>query len=126
MKQKSTKEVRIIDYVFTCNLSDNKDIIEKYKHLHSPDGVWPEVTKTFEATGAKSVKIYIQHTRLVLIISLPESVSFDEFGKIYDSTSPKIKEWDQIMSAFQVPPPGAPEGTKWVNMEEMYSFENPD
>ncbi|MFA9392418.1 MAG: L-rhamnose mutarotase [Prolixibacteraceae bacterium] len=113
---------KTLDYVFTCNLLNNAEVIKRYKTYHNSEMVWPEVTKTFVASGAKSIKIYIQHTRLVLIITLPESVSFDEFSRVYSTYSDKINDWDKLMASFQVPPPGA-KGPSWEAMEELYRFE---
>lgn len=114
---------KTVDYVFTCNLKDDPELIKQYKAYHSPVGVWPEVTQTLKACGAKSIRIYIYNTSLVLIISLPERISLEEFGRIYASTSPKIKEWDKLMASFQLPPNGGPAGSTWAAMEQMYSFE---
>lgn len=123
---KNNKMEKLTETVYTCNLKNDPEVIAKYKHLHSAEGMWPEVKKTFEATGAKSVKIYIQDTRLVLIIALPESVSQEDFQRKYDSTSPRIKEWDELMASFQVAPPGGnPDGT-WVTMDLMFDFKSGD
>jgi L-rhamnose mutarotase len=111
-----------VDYYFTCNLKDDEAVISKYKHYHSADGVWPEVTKAAEVSGADKIQIYIQDTRLVMVISLPKSLSFDEFNKRYAGASPKLKEWGEIMGAFQIAPPGAEEGQTWVKMENIYDF----
>ena len=112
-----------VDYVYTCNLINKPDSIARYKYYHSKEGVWPEVIKTFEASGAKSVKIYLKHTRLVMIVSLPESLSWEEFSERYADAYPeKIKEWGDLMAPFQTPPPFAKEGEIWVQMEQIFEF----
>ena len=116
-------QTKSVDYYFTCNLQDNEAVISKYKQYHSADGVWPEVTRAAEVSGADKLQIYIQATRLVMIISLPESLSFDEFNRRYAESSPKLKEWAEIMGAFQIAPPGAEEGQTWVKMENIYDFQ---
>lgn len=114
-----------LDYVYTCNLKNNPDSIASYKHYHSKDGVWPEVLKTFEASGAKSVKIYLKHTRLIMIVTLPEGLTWERFSKRYESSYPeKMKEWGELMALFQKPPPFAAEGETWVKMEQIFDFEN--
>ncbi|MEX2567587.1 MAG: L-rhamnose mutarotase, partial [Cyclobacteriaceae bacterium] len=90
---------------------------------HSEEGIWPEVLKTFEASGAKSVKIYLKHTRLVMIVSLPEGLTWEKFSKRYESSYPeKIKEWGELMALFQTPPPFAKKGETWVKMEQIFDF----
>lgn len=126
---KSTQNVKDIvvqksfDYCFTCNLQNNEDAISKYKQYHSAEGIWPEVTKAAEDSGMLKLRIYIQASRLVMIISLPESLSFDEFNRRYAESSPKLKEWADIMGTFQIAPPGAEEGQTWVKMENIYDYQ---
>jgi L-rhamnose mutarotase len=81
------------------------------------------VIKTYEASGVASVKIYLKHTRLVMIVSLPESLSWEEFSDQYSEAYPeKIKEWGELMTLFQTPPPFAKEGETWVKMEQIFEF----
>ncbi len=113
-----------VDYVYTCNLKNNPDSIASYKYYHSEEGVWPEVVQTFESSGASSVKIYLSHTRLVMIVSLPESLSWEAFSKRYESSHPdEMKKWDELMGGFQTPPPFAEKGQTWVQMEQIFNFQ---
>ncbi|HKK62287.1 MAG TPA: L-rhamnose mutarotase [Bacteroidales bacterium] len=115
---------KTIDYVYTCNLKNNPDSIARYKHYHTKEGAWPEVIKTYEASGATSVKIYLKNTRLVMIVSLPESLSWEDFSERYAEAYPeKMKEWGELMAPFQTPPPFANEGETWVQMEQIFEFE---
>jgi L-rhamnose mutarotase len=121
--QINTHDENTVDYVFTCNLKNNPDSIARYKYYHSKEGVWPEVIKTYEASGATSVKIYLKETRLVMIVSLPESLSWEEFSERYEEAYPeKMKEWGERMAPFQTPPPFAKEGETWVQMEQIFEF----
>ncbi len=118
-----SKIEKTIDYVYTCNLKNNPDSIARYKYFHTQKGVWPEVIKTYEASGARRVKIYLKHTRLVMIVSLPESLSWEEFSKRYSDAYPeKMKAWGDLMAPFQTPPPFAKEGETWVQMEQIFEF----
>ena len=112
-----------VDYAFTCDLVNDEARIAEYRHFHSEEGVWPEVLETFEASGACSVKIFIQERRLVLLITLPESLTFEEFSERYATTSDRIDEWDSKMASFQLPPPGGEEGGTWVSMEKIFNYE---
>jgi len=123
-KQMEAKAENTVDYVYTCNLKNNPDSIARYKDYHSKEGVWPEVIKTYEASGATSVKIYLKHTRLVMIVSLPESLSWEEFGERYANAYPEeIKAWGELMAPFQTPPPFAKEGETWVQMKQIFEFQ---
>lgn len=109
-----------VDYVFTCDLKDSTGVKEKYAHYHSAAGVWPEVKQAAKESGANSIKVLAQGNRLVLIINLPKDLSFEEFDKRYNTSSPKMAEWDKIMSGYQTAPPGADKNQTWVPMETLY------
>ncbi|PQV51511.1 L-rhamnose mutarotase [Jejuia pallidilutea] len=111
-----------VDYVFTCNLVDSVGVKEKYAHYHSDEGIWPDVKQAAVESGANCLKVFAQGNRLVLIISLPENLSFDEFNDRYNNYSPKMAEWDSIMSGFQTAPPGADADQTWVPMETIYDY----
>jgi L-rhamnose mutarotase len=36
---------------------------------------------------------------------------------------PRAREWDQLMRTFQEPIPGAPAGSTWVQLQEIYALE---
>ena len=40
-----------------------------------------------------------------------------------DVLAQKAKEWDELMRTFQETVPGAPEGSTWVLMKEVYALE---
>lgn len=116
-------EVKIKQIVMTCNLKDNPQVIEKYKKYHSQDHVWPEVTEAARQSGYTSIKIYLFDTRLVMILTYPENLDFEEINKRYAESNPeKMKEWAEIMSGFQIAPPGADSSETWVEMEKIYEF----
>ena len=121
-RQPELKREKTVDYVYTCNLKNNPDSIARYKYYHSKEGLWPEVIKTYEASGATSVQIYLKNTRLVMIVSLPESLSWEQFSERYSEAYPeKIKEWGELMAPYQTPP-FANEGETWVQMEQIFKF----
>jgi L-rhamnose mutarotase len=112
-----------IDFVYTCNLVNDLDSIARYKHYHSKEGIWSEVRKTFEESGAIRVKIYLKQTLLMMIVSLPEGLTWEEFSERYANAYPeKIKEWGEQMAPFQVPPSFAEQGEIWVRMDQIFDF----
>jgi len=38
---------------------------------------------------------------------------------------PRAREWDLLMRTFQEPVPGAPAGSTWVQMREIYTGDTP-
>ena len=121
-QMKETEEVKTKDIVFTTDLVNDPEMIQKYIHYHSPEGIWPEVIQADEAAGFTSVKIYFQGNRLIMILTVPEDADMDEMNRRYAASSEKIKEWGEIMSEFQVPPPGADSGQVWVPMKLIHEY----
>jgi L-rhamnose mutarotase len=110
--------------VFMAELKDEASATKKYRYYHGPEGVWPEVLHAAKESGLKSVKIYQHGNRLVMILELPEDLSLDEMNRRYAASSVRLKEWGEIMSALQQPPPGASPGETWVTMEMIHDYEN--
>lgn len=123
-KAMETNAENTVDYVFTCNLKNDADSIARYKYYHSKEGIWPEVLKTFEESGAVRVEIYQKEIRLMMIVSLPEGLTWEEFSESYANAYPeKIREWDEQMAPFQVPPSFAEQGETWVRMDQIFDFQ---
>lgn len=118
-----TKTVKTVDYVFTCDLVDDTEAQAAYVQYHSAEGVWPEVINACKVSGATEVKVFKQNRRLMLLIALPEDLSFATFDSLYNGSSPKMAEWGSLMGGFQMGPDGAEEGQTWVPMKAVFSYD---
>jgi L-rhamnose mutarotase len=116
------KTIHMKELVFTCDLKDNPEAIEKYKKYHDPEFIWPEVNNAANVSGYESIGIYLFGNRLVMILRYPEKMELAEINECYAGSDPKMKEWAELMGAFQLPPPGANHGQVWVQMEKIYEF----
>ena len=50
------------------SLKDDAQLIEDYKKVHAPGAVWPEITDGMREVGILDMEIYIQGTRLFMIM----------------------------------------------------------
>ncbi len=106
-------------YCLTLNLKDDQELIEEYEQYHQ--NVWPEVEATFEKAGIENMEIYRYRTRLVLIIEVNDSFSFEKWDRINEE-SEKVQEWEELMWTYQAPLEDAGEGEKWKQMDRIYEY----
>lgn len=104
----------------TVMLKDDPEIIRQYEEYHA--NPWPEVVEGTLNCGVLRVFIYRLGRQLFMFME-----TVDDFDMARDMPKymedPRAQEWDALMSEFQEPVPGAPDGTTWVRMEEVYALE---
>lgn len=103
------------------NLVNDSSLIRQYEEYHKAP--WPEIAAANKAADIKEVQIFRLQNRLVMVLTVPENWNAEEAGKKYSSSSPRVKEWGELMSRFQVTPPEAPAGKEgWVEMKQVYRY----
>ena len=109
-------------YCKTLTLEDDPKLIEEYKKIHAPGAVWPEITKGMREVGIIDMEIYINDTRLFMIM---DTVSDFDHNKAMQELSrkPRQSEWEACVSKFQQSSSGATAGEKWKLMERIYKME---
>ena len=112
--------VKTKDIVMMVNLVDDSAAIAAYDQYHAK--AWPEVIAANEPANIKGVKIYRLANKLVMILTVPENWDGDKDNN-YVKSSPRVKEWLDIMEKFQRPSPEAPAGTKgWATMKLVFGY----
>jgi len=104
-------------HVLTIKLKNDKDAIQAYKRHHAD--VWPEVKEALREVGVQHMQTYLQGNRLCTIIEARDGFDPGVDLKRY-ATSPRVKEWDRIMSALQTSVDGTVGTPAWVPMELVY------
>lgn len=107
-------------YCLALDLRDDPDLIAKYKRYH--EKIWPEITQSIKDAGIEDMEIYLQGTRLFMIMEVNESFSFEVKAKA-DCENPKVREWEELMWKFQQPLPNSKAGEKWRLMERIFKLE---
>jgi L-rhamnose mutarotase len=108
-------------FCLTLDLKDDPRLIAEYKRYH--EKIWPAITRSIKDSGIDDMEIYLLGTRMFMIMEVNESFSFEAKAKA-DQLSPKVQEWETLMSTFQQPLPQAKPGEKWVLMERAFKLES--
>lgn len=110
--------------VYTTELKNDSLAISTYEYLHNPKNIWPEINNAAKLAGFKKITIHRFANKLVMILEIPDNADKRKMDSIYATYSPRLKEWAKITSRLQQTPAGAENGAIWVEMKEIYHFEN--
>jgi L-rhamnose mutarotase len=106
-------------YCLTLDLKNDPALIAEYKRYHQK--IWPEITQSIKDSGIEDMEIYLQGTRMFMIMEVNEGFSFE--GKAQaDANNPKVQEWEDLMWKFQQSLPEAKPGEKWIRMERIFKL----
>jgi len=107
-------------FCLTLDLKNDPQLIADYRRYH--ERIWSEITQSIKVSGVVDMEIYLLGKRMLMIMEVNESFSFEEKAKA-DQLNPKVQEWEQLMWKFQQPLPDARPGEKWVRMERIFKLE---
>lgn len=105
----------------TVLLKDDPQIIDEYERYHA--NIWPEVVKGSYKSGIRRTFIYRFGRQLFMFLETVDDFDWELDAPKYMENNPKAVEWDNMMADFQEPVPGAPTGSKWVRMDEIFALE---
>lgn len=111
---------RTRDVVMVANLVDDSLKVSQYLAFHRK--VWPEVEAGFRKAGYKNIRLYRFNRTLVMIVTVAADADLDAMGRAAESYSPRCKEWNKMMDAYQVGVPGTAPGQKWVEAKLYYQY----
>jgi L-rhamnose mutarotase len=107
-------------YAQTVLLKDDQEIIRCYDAYHAHP--WPEIPAGLRACGVRRPFIYRFERQLFMFME-----TIDVFDPKRDwpryMEDPKAREWDEMMSSFQQPVPGAPKDSIWATMKEVFTLD---
>jgi len=109
-------------YCKVLKLHDNKDLIEKYKEVHQPGKVWPEITRGIREVGILDMEIYIHGNHVFMIM---DTVPFFDHDKAMKELAlkPKQKEWEEYVSQFQQAGEKSATPEKWEVTERIFELD---
>jgi L-rhamnose mutarotase len=107
-------------HCLTLDLKDDPTLIAEYRRHHQQ--VWPDVLESLRASGILEAEIYLRGTRLVMVLEVGPTFSF-EAKAAADVVDPMVQKWEQLMWTFQQALPGTPPGQKWQPMERIFHWE---
>jgi L-rhamnose mutarotase len=106
-------------YCMTLDLRNDPALIRQYKHVHTREGIWPEIPRGIKEAGITDMEIYLWETRMFMILEAPLNWDYDSqmarLGKME-----KQPEWSDYVWQFQQLVPWSEYGEKWVPMENVF------
>lgn len=106
--------------VLMVDLKDDPAIVAAYLEHHR--SVWPEVLRSLQAAGVRTMDIYILDRRLVMIVD-SGGRELRECLAAHADSGPRVAEWEALMRSFQEPSPGAPDGEWWTAMQPVFRLD---
>ncbi|HZH70881.1 MAG TPA: L-rhamnose mutarotase [Mariniphaga sp.] len=106
----------------TLELKNDRDLIEKYKKVHAPGSVWPEVTQGMREVGILDMEIYILDNRLFMIMETVADFDHDTAMEILGK-KPRQAEWEEYVSRFQDTAHYSSAAEKWQLMERIFKMD---
>ncbi len=87
-------------YCKFLKLQDNKELIEKYKSVHAPGKVWPEITQGIREVGILDMEIYLHGNYAFMIMDTVPDFDHEKAMKEL-AKKPRQEEWEKYVSQFQ-------------------------
>ncbi len=109
-------------YCKTLSLKEDAQLIEDYKKVHAPGAAWPEITAGMREVGIVDMEIYIQGTRLFMIMDTVPDFDHDK-AMAELAKKPRQSEWEAYVSRFQQSSAEATADEKWQLMERIYKLD---
>jgi L-rhamnose mutarotase len=107
-------------YAQTVFLKDDPEIIARYEQYHA--AAWPETLAGLRSCGVERMFIYRFGRQLFMFMETVDEFDLERDMPKY-MANPRAREWDELMKTFQEPPPGAPAGSTWASMHEVFAME---
>ena len=110
-------------YCKVLNLRDDPELIKKYKEIHKPGNVWPEITKGIREVGIIDMEIYLKGNQAFMIMdTIPR---FDHERAMKElAAKPMQKEWEEYVSAFQQAGSKSDTPEKWEIVERIFGLDS--
>lgn len=106
-------------YVQLLNLKDNPELLEAYRHQHSPEGAWPEIIAGIREVGILEMELFLEGNHAVMIVEAPADFDWDS-AMARLATLPRQQEWEDANARFQDCKPGQTSDEKWRATERIF------
>lgn len=106
-------------YCKFLKLQDDPGLIEKYKQIHGPGMVWPEIRQGMREVGILDMEIYIHDNHAFMIMETVPDFDHDKAMKELAS-KPRQNEWESFVSQFQQAGSRSDTPEKWEVMERIF------
>ncbi|HLO58944.1 MAG TPA: L-rhamnose mutarotase [Bacteroidales bacterium] len=108
-------------YCKTLELKNDPDLIKRYREVHETRNSWPEIPRGIREVGIIDMEIYIDGTRLFMIMDTIPGFDHDK-AMAELAQKPRQKEWEAYVSAFQKTSAEATADEKWHLIERIFKL----
>ena len=102
------EENKFDELVFAVKLINDSTRISEYLKYH--EAVWPEMEAGFKSAGFQSIKLYRTANLVTMILKIPKGADLGIMSKSAEDHHPRNKEWNKLMSEYQMGLPHVEEG----------------
>jgi L-rhamnose mutarotase len=92
---------------------------DEYIRYH--EKVWPGVLATIEACNIRNYSIFLHGSLLVAYLEYHGEDFEADMRRM--AADPETQRWWSIMDPMQEPVPEAPQGTRWLELPEVFHFD---
>jgi L-rhamnose mutarotase len=123
VSQINTRALKTDRYCFSLDLKDDQELIQQYRTLHTPEGMWPEIPPGIKEAGCLDMEIYLIHKRMFLIVEINHGASLDS---VWTQMGLKKRqdEWARFVRKFQQAIPNEDESSSWTLMEKVFDLDD--
>ena len=119
---KTTAYTSFKRYCKVLRLQDDQSLIEKYREVHKPGKVWPEITRGIREVGILDMEIYIHSNYVFMIMDTVPDFDHDKAMKEL-AAKPRQKEWEEYVSQFQQAGSKSSTPEKWTLTERIFELD---
>ena len=105
-------------YASTLCLRDDPQKIETYKTYHR--AVWPEVLADLREGGIHEMRIFLRGRRMFMYVETADDFDPADGLRRAGSSSPRSREWNDLMADLQERAPEANPDEWWASMELVF------
>lgn len=106
-------------YCQVMEITDNPDLIAKYRQCHSREGHWPEIVEGIREVGILEMELYILGNKVMMIVETEPDFEWEP-AMARLATLPRQAEWEAHVAIMQGCDPSATSDQKWSMMERMF------
>ena len=106
-------------YCKVLKLQENQELIEKYRKVHLPDNIWPEIPAGIREVGILDMELYIHGNTAFMIMDTVADFDHEKAMKRL-AVLPLQKEWEEYVSAFQNAGDKSATPEKWEMVERIF------
>lgn len=106
-------------YCRCIEISDNPELIRRYREVHNKEKHWKEIRDGIRQVGILEMEMYIAGSKVFMIMDT--EMDFDwkrDMARL--STLPRQAEWENFVSELQGCDPNATSAQKWTLMDRMF------